>query len=65
MTRFETGVRNLESWEKSPGALVTEADIESDRAIADALANSGCGGVIISEESNVDLGAGSNSPDQG
>ena len=64
MTRFRTGVRNLESWEKSPGALVTEADIESDRAIADALANSGCGGVIISEESNVDLGAGSNSPDR-
>ena len=58
MTRFRTGVRNLDSWEKSPGALVTEADIESDRAIADALAKSGCGGVIISEESNVNLGTG-------
>lgn len=59
MTRFSSGVRNLESWEKSPGALVTEADIESDRVIAEALADSGCGGVIISEESNVDLGEGS------
>ena len=35
--------------------LVTEADIESDHAIAKALKESGCGGVIISEESNVDL----------
>ncbi len=58
MARFKTGVQNLDSWEKSPGALVTEADIESDRAIADALTKSGCGGVIISEESNVDLGTG-------
>lgn len=57
MTRFRAGVQNLSSWEKSPGALVTEADIESDRAIADVLANSGCGGVILSEESNVDLGS--------
>ena len=59
MSRFRSGVQNLSSWEKSPGALVTEADIESDNAIADALRASGCGGVIISEESNVDLG-GSN-----
>lgn len=61
MSRFRSGVGNLESWEKSPGALVTEADIEADRAIADALADSGCGGVIISEESNVDLGGGTDS----
>lgn len=56
--RFASGVQNLSSWEKSPGALVTEADIESDHAIARALKESGCGGVIISEESNVDLGKG-------
>ena len=34
MSRFHAYVRNLASWEKSPGALVSEADIESDRAIA-------------------------------
>ena len=34
MARFNAGVENLESWEKSPGALVTEADLESDQAIA-------------------------------
>ena len=56
MARFRAGVANLSSWEKTPGALVTEADIESDEAIADALRRSGCGGQIISEESNVDLG---------
>ncbi len=59
MARFRAGVANLSSWEKTPGALVTEADIESDEVIADALRRSGCGGQIISEESNVDLG-GSN-----
>ncbi len=58
MARFASGVQNLSSWEKSPGALVTEADIESDHAIAKALKESGCGGVIISEESNVDLEGG-------
>ena len=58
MARFNMGVENLSSWEKSPGALVTEADIESDQAIADALKESGCGGVIISEESNVVLSGG-------
>ena len=58
MARFASGVQNLSSWEKSPGALVTEADIESDQAIAKTLKESGCGGVIISEESNVDLGRG-------
>ena len=56
MSRFESGVQGLTSWQKSPGALVTEADIESDQAIAKVLSDSGCGGVIISEESNVDLG---------
>ena len=55
MSRFHADVRNLASWEKSPGALVTETDIESDRAITETLKASGCGGVIISEESNVNL----------
>ena len=55
--RFNAGVRTLESWQKSPGALVTEADIESDRAIAEVLLESGCGGEIVSEESNLDLGS--------
>lgn len=58
MARFNAGVQDLSSWEKSPGALVTEADIESDQVIAEVLKGSGCGGVIISEESNVDLGVG-------
>ena len=63
MSRFNAGVQKLSSWEKSPGALVTEADIESDQVIAKALKASGCGGVIISEESNVDLGGGGIDPD--
>ena len=37
MSRFHADVRNLTSWEKSPGALVTEADIESDQAIAENI----------------------------
>ena len=65
MSRFHAGVRNLASWEKTPGALVTEADIESDRAIAETLKASGCGGVIISEESNVDLGGSNKGDDDG
>ena len=63
MARFADGVQKLSSWEKSPGALVTEADIESDQAIAKALKESGCGGVIISEESTVDLGGDGIDPD--
>ena len=63
MARFADGVQKLSSWEKSPGALVTEADIESDEVIAKALKESGCGGVMISEESNVDLGGDGIDPD--
>ena len=40
----------LTSWEKSPGALVTDADISSDDAIACALRECNAGGKIISEE---------------
>ena len=64
MARFADGVQKLSSWEKSPGALVTEADIESDEVIAKALKESGCGGVMISEESNVDLGGDGIDPDR-
>lgn len=64
MASFASGVQNLSSWEKSLGALVTEADIESDQVIAKTLKESGCGGVIISEESNVDLERGGVEPDR-
>ena len=55
LSRFRGGVSSLDRWEKAPGALVTEADIQSDKAIASALSDSGCGGVIVSEESYVAL----------
>ena len=48
--RFADGAQPLNSWEKSPGALVTDADIASDQAIADALRECRAGGRIISEE---------------
>ncbi len=44
----------LETWTKAPGALVTDADIQSDRAIAAALRESVAPGRIISEESRTD-----------
>lgn len=52
---FRNGYSDLQTWEKSPGALVTTADLESDRAIADALKKSGARGDIISEESRTRL----------
>ncbi len=58
MSRFNGGLSGLEKWEKSPGALVTEADIESDRAIAEALNSHGAVGEILSEESVGQLGSG-------
>jgi len=42
----------LAMWMKSPGALVTDADIASDRAIAGALDAAGAPGRILSEESS-------------
>ncbi len=51
----ETSGKGLDSWMKSPGALVTEADIAADRAITDALLNSAAGrrvgASVLSEES--------------
>ncbi len=42
----------LKAWMKSPGALVTEADLAADKAIASALAESGVEAALVSEESN-------------
>ena len=42
---------DLNSWMKSPGALVTDADLESDAAIRDALEKQRAPGRILSEES--------------
>lgn len=44
--------QNLEAWMKSPGALVTEADLAADRAIATSLADSGLDAALLSEESS-------------
>lgn len=41
----------LKTWMKSPGALVTEADIAADEAIANALRDSNVDAALISEES--------------
>jgi len=51
LTRFELSRgRALKQWMKSPGALVTDADIESDRVIAETLRKHGVPGRILSEE---------------
>lgn len=50
LRRWSGGTPKLETWEKSPGALVTDADMESDAVIAEVLENSGLGGKIVSEE---------------
>ena len=42
----------LDAWMKSPGALVTEADIRSDQAIATAFKSVGAKGAVLSEESS-------------
>ena len=52
LQRFRpTGNTPLETWMKSPGELVTDADIASDHAIAGALDSAGAPGSILSEES--------------
>jgi myo-inositol-1(or 4)-monophosphatase len=45
----------LEAFYKSPNALVTDADLASDKAIVDALKASGAPGQILSEESTTSL----------
>lgn len=55
LSRFRAaGGKALETWTKAPGALVTDADIQSDHAIATALREAGARGSIISEESRTD-----------
>ena len=59
MARFDTlGPGKLRSWMKSPGALVTEADVQADRVIAETLDAHGVPGDIWSEESRADRGGG-------
>lgn len=48
----------LKTWMKSPGALVTEADIAADKAIADSLHGSDVDALLISEESTSGDGSG-------
>jgi myo-inositol-1(or 4)-monophosphatase len=43
---------SLNTWMKSPGALVTDADLAADRAIAASLARTGLGAAVLSEESS-------------
>lgn len=56
MTGFEIGRSpggsGLMTWMKSPGALVTEADIAADNVISKALLGSGVAAALISEESS-------------
>lgn len=49
--------RALKRWMKSPGALVTDADLASDRAIAEALKAARAPGRVLSEESGQEDGA--------
>ena len=59
MGRFSTlGAGKIRRWMKSPGALVTEADVEADRVIAETLDAHGVPGDIWSEESRSDRGGG-------
>lgn len=48
----------LASWEKAPGELVTEADIESDKFIKAALSGPETPGDIYSEEGTLERGGG-------
>lgn len=56
MDRFRSADRPLDTWMKAPGALVTDADMSADGAIAQALASSGLPISIRSEESISTLG---------
>ncbi len=64
MTLFRDDAHDLDQWEKSPGALVTEADIASDREIAKTLKENGAIGTILSEESVGELGSGSDGEEE-
>ena len=58
LDRFRSADRPLDTWMKAPGALVTDADMSADGAIAQALASSGLPISIRSEESTSLLGKG-------
>ena len=59
LSRFRPPVETpLELNYKGPSDVVPDADIASDRAIADALTRSGVPGDILSEESRTDRGDG-------
>ncbi len=58
MNRFRSADQPLDTWMKAPGALVTDADMSSDGAIAQAFASSGLPISIRSEESTSTLGDG-------
>ena len=56
LARFRPDNTNpLDSFYKSPNALVTDADLASDRAISEALKSAGTPGRILSEESETVL----------
>ena len=56
MSRFQPPLgKPLETWMKSPGALVTDADVASDRAISEALRRARVPGRVLSEESSAAL----------
>jgi len=52
LARFRSADRTLTTWMKTPGALVTDADVAADRAIIAALKRAGAAGDFISEESS-------------
>ena len=59
LSRFRPPFTNpLELNYKGPSDVVTDADITSDRAIAEVLTSSGVPGDILSEESKTDRGDG-------
>lgn len=58
LDRFRPVDRPLDAWMKSPGALVTDADMSADAVIAEALTTSGLHISIRSEESTSTLGTG-------
>ena len=58
LDRFRSADHPLDAWMKAPGALVTDADMSADGAIAQALASSGLPISIRSEESTSSLGDG-------
>ncbi len=52
LARFRSADRTLTTWMKTPGALVTDADLAADRAIVAALKRAGAAGDFVSEESS-------------